>query len=126
MTKFYECLTCGKIIGMIKEGAPDTICCGEPMVELTGKDNGEGEIKHVPLVKEEDGKVYVQVGEVLHPMLDAHYIDWIYLLTDKGAQRKVLHPGNEPKAIFYIGENEVVLEVYAHCNIHGLWKAKLD
>jgi desulfoferrodoxin (superoxide reductase-like protein) len=24
--------------------------------------------KHVPLVHEEDGKVYVQVGSVLHPM----------------------------------------------------------
>jgi desulfoferrodoxin len=65
----------------------------------------------VPLVHEEEGKVYVKVGETLHPMDPDHYIDWIYLLTDKGAQRKILHPGQQPEVIFLISEDEVVLDV---------------
>jgi Desulfoferrodoxin len=32
----------------------------------------------------------------------------------------------EPKVVFQIAENEVVLEVLAYCNKHGLWAAKLD
>jgi superoxide reductase len=47
-------------------------------------------------------------------------------LTDQGAQRKILKPGMEPKVVFQIAENEVVLEVLAYCNKHGLWAAKLD
>ncbi len=125
MAKFYVCETCGKIVGLVKEGTPETICCGHPMVELGPKESGEGEAKHVPVVTEEGGLVKVKVGEVEHPMMDNHYIDWVYLLTDQGAQRKVLHPGSAPEATFHIGENEVVLAVYAHCNIHGLWKAKI-
>jgi len=85
----------------------------------------EGREKHVPLVHEEKGKVYVQVGSVPHPMTPEHYIDWIYVLTDQGIRIKPLHPNQEPKAVFPLNEGEVVLEVFAHCNLHGLWKADI-
>lgn len=127
MTKFYRCLTCGNIIEVVNAGGGPLVCCGKPMVEL--KPNTQENValeKHVPLVHEDHGKVYVQVGSVLHPMTPEHYIQWIYLLTDKGEQRKILKPGMEPKAVFDIEENEVVLEVLAYCNLHGLWAAKLD
>ncbi len=126
MAKFFTCPECGKIVGLVQEGAPETICCGKPMVELGPKASGEGEIKHVPVVKEEGTTVTVTVGEVAHPMDEKHYIDWVYMLTDQGAQRKVLHPGNAPVAVFHLSEKEVVLAVYAHCTLHGLWQAKLD
>ncbi len=125
MAKFYVCDHCHKIVGMVQEGAPETICCGEPMHELGPKASGEGEAKHVPVVKEEEGLVTVSVGEVPHPMMAEHLIDWVYLLTDKGAQRKTLKPGDIPVVQFHIAPNEVVLEVYAHCNLHGLWKANI-
>lgn len=125
MAKFLVCKECGKIVGLVQEGCPETLCCGAPMDVLGPKANGEGEAKHVPVVTEEEGLVTVKVGEVAHPMEEKHYIDWIYLLTDQGAQRKVLKPGQLPEATFRIADNEVVLAVYAHCNIHGLWQADL-
>lgn len=127
MAKFYRCKVCGNIVGLIKEGGGTLTCCGEPMEEIiSNTQEGVATEKHIPLVHEENGKVYVQVGSLLHPMVEDHYIEWIYLLTDQGAQRKILKPGMEPKVVFQIAENEVVLEVLAYCNKHGLWAAKLD
>lgn len=125
MAKFYICPHCGTTVGMIKEAAIP-VCCGETMKEMEAKSIAEeGNEKHVPLVHEEDGKVYVKVGSVLHPMDQDHYIDWVYLLTDKGAQRKILRPGEKPEVVFLIDDEEVVLSVMAHCNKHGLWKADI-
>ena len=64
----------------------------------------------------------VVVGEVSHPMLEEHFIEWITLNTNKGVYRKELNPGDEPKAEFCLTEGEAVEEVYAYCNLHGLWK----
>jgi superoxide reductase len=126
MAKFLKC-DCGTIVGVIAEGECLPSCCGKPMEELVSHTSiEEGKEKHVPLVHEEEGKVYVKIGSTLHPMEADHYIDWVYLLTDQGAQRKILHPGQAPEVIFLIGEDEVVLDVEAHCTKHGLWKADLD
>jgi len=126
MAKFLKC-DCGTIVAVISEGECLPECCGKTMEELLSHTAGEeGEEKHVPLVHEEEGKVYVKVSSTLHPMEPEHYIDWIYLLTDQGAQRKLLHPGQAPEVVFLIGEDEVVLDVEAHCTKHGLWKADLD
>lgn len=70
--------------------------------------------------------VKVVVGSVPHPMEDDHYIEWIYLLTDKGAQIKYLHPHDAPAAEFALSEDEVAIAVYAYCNKHGLWKADIE
>ncbi|OPZ34720.1 MAG: Desulfoferrodoxin [Tenericutes bacterium ADurb.BinA155] len=127
MAKFYRCKECGNIVGLVNEGGGTLTCCGSAMEELIpNTQEGVATEKHIPLVHEENGKVYVQVGAVLHPMVEDHYIEWVYLLTDQGAQRKILKPGMEPKVVFQIAENEVVLEVLAYCNKHGLWAAKLD
>ena len=70
-----------------------------------------------------DNIVNVKVGEVDHPMLEAHYIQWIALQTNLGNQRKVLQPGQEPKAQFALLPGEKVVAVYEYCNLHGLYKA---
>lgn len=124
MTTFYICETCGKIIETVKPGAPDTICCGSPMNELVpNTSEGAGE-KHLPVVKVEDGNIFVNVGEVDHPMQDVHYIDWIVLETDKGLYRRNLKPGDKPSAVFTLNDEKPVA-VYAYCNLHGLWKTEL-
>ncbi len=56
-------------------------------------------------------------------MQDVHFIEWISIETDKGYQVKSLNPGEEPKAKFLLLEGEKLLNVYAYCNLHGLWKA---
>ena len=55
-------------------------------------------------------------------MLDNHFIEWITLNTNQGIYRKQLIPGQEPIADFCLCDGEYVEEVYAYCNLHGLWK----
>ncbi len=57
-----------------------------------------------------------------HPMLEEHFIEWITLNTNQGIYRKQLNPGQEPVADFCLCDGEQVEEVYAYCNLHGLWK----
>lgn len=81
-----------------------------------------GSEKHMPVVKTEDNLLYVTVGAIIHPMTDEHHIDWIYLETFKGGQRKMCL--DQPKATFSIAEDTPVA-VYVYCNLHGLWKLEL-
>ena len=78
--------------------------------------------KHVPVYKAEGNIVSVKIGEVDHPMLEVHYIQWIALETNKGNQRKVLKPGDAPTAQFALLPGEEVVAVYEFCNLHGLYK----
>ncbi len=121
--KFYKCEGCGKIVGMVKNSKCPTKCCGEPMVEMVANTTDAATEKHVPVYKVEGNVVTVCVGDVAHPMLDAHYIEWVALQTKEGAQRKELKPGQEPKVRFALVDGDEVVEVYAYCNLHGLWKA---
>ena len=50
------------------------------------------------------------------------FIEWITLNTNQGVYRKQLNPGQEPVADFCLCDGEQVEEVYAYCNLHGLWK----
>ena len=121
--KFFYCKHCGKIISMVKDGSPETICCGEPMSELIpGVTDGAAE-KHIPVIRVSGTTVSVTVGSKLHPSENEHYIEWILLQKDKGIQQKRLYPGNIPEADFAIMIGEKVEAAYEYCNLHKLWKA---
>ena len=79
--------------------------------------------KHVPVIAVDGNVVTVSVGEVEHPMLDAHYIVFIALETDKGYAVRDLKPGDKPVATFAVEDGEKVIAAYEYCNLHGLWKA---
>lgn len=121
--KFYICEHCGNVIAMVKDKGVPVMCCGQKMTELVpGTSDGAHE-KHVPVYTVEGNLVTVTVGAVEHPMLEAHYIEWISLQTKFGNQRKVLHPGDAPRACFALCEGDEVEAAYAYCNLHSLWKA---
>ena len=123
--KFYRCSHCGNIVEKIIDSKVPVVCCGEPMKELVpNTSDGAGE-KHVPVVEIEGNKVVVKVGEVDHPMIPAHYIQWVYVVTTEKVMRKDLTSDNAPRAEFVLDENEKVVEVYEYCNLHGLWKTVL-
>lgn len=123
--KILKCEGCGKLAVLFRESACPTKCCGEPMTEVVpGSSDGAFE-KHVPAVTVEGNKVTVQVGSVTHPMMDAHYIEWIIVETDKGFQKKDLKPGEEPKAEFLMAEGETPVAAWESCNLHGIWKAEI-
>jgi superoxide reductase len=120
--KFYRCVHCGQIVAIVKETGAPLVCCGEKMEEIVPGTTDAAHEKHVPVYEVKDNKVFVTVGAVAHPMLDVHYIEWIAIKTTNGAQRKLLKPGDEPKACFSLCEGEEVKAVYAYCNLHSLWK----
>lgn len=122
--KFFRCKECGKIIALVDgpEHCP-TKCCGEKMEELVPNTQDGAHEKHIPVYEVKDNLVHVKVGEVAHPMMEAHYIQWILLVTNQGNQRKILKPGQAPEATFALLPGEEVLAVLEFCNLHGLYKA---
>ena len=124
-TKFYICPHCGNIVEMVNDAGVKPFCCGQKMEKLlpnTVEASGE---KHIPAVKAAADIVEVNVGSVDHPMVDVHWIEWVQLVTDKGSYRKWLNPGEAPRVLFHL-DGETPLEVYAYCNLHGLWKTELN
>lgn len=122
--KFYICRHCGNLVGMIHDAGVPVVCCGEKMQALvpnTVEASGE---KHIPAVTVDGKKLIVNVGSVDHPMAPEHYIEWVYVETDKGGLRKALKPGDAPNVTFCLGDDKAVA-VYAYCNLHGLWKVDL-
>ena len=119
----FKCKKCGTMVEEIKHGGCHPSCCGEPMEYLDpGTSDGAHE-KHVPVISVDGTKVVVCVGEVEHPMVDVHYIEWIAIETTMGVQKKALKPEMAPKAEFVLLDGEQVTAAYAYCNLHGLWKS---
>ena len=123
--KFYICEKCGNLVGVINSSGVPMMCCGQKMTKLEAGVVEASREKHIPDVKVEGGIVTATVGSVIHPMSEEHSIQWIYLETDKGGQRKCLKPGEAPIAKFAITDDEKPIAVYAYCNLHGLWKADI-
>ncbi len=121
--KFCKCEHCGQIIAVVKQTGVPVICCGEPMQEIVPGTADASAEKHVPVFEVNGDIVKVRVGAAEHPMLDAHYIEWIAIQTKQGNQRKALKPGDAPEACFKICDSDEVEAVYAYCNLHSLWKA---
>ena len=115
---FFHCESCGLIAATLNEKAIPGL---KELVPNTVEASGE---KHKPVVKVEGDKVTVSVGSVAHPMVEEHWIEWVWLQTNKGGQYKVIRPGEAPEAVFQL-ERETPVAAYAYCNLHGLWKTEI-
>lgn len=125
MKKFYQCEICKKLVQVESDGAGVLVCCGKPMQELNANSTEAAVEKHIPEVSVNGSVISAVVGSVIHPMTEAHYIDWLYLETEKGGQFHYLNPNEEPKAEFVLAEGDKAKAVYAYCNLHGLWVKEL-
>ena len=121
--EFFKCSHCGNIIGMVKNTGVPVKCCGQNMEKLEAGVSDAAQEKHVPVATVEGNTVHVKVGSAAHPMLDAHFIEWVAIETAQGAQRKALLPDTDPAVDFAMTEGDTLQTVYAYCNLHGLWKA---
>lgn len=133
MLTFYQCNTCGNRIEMIEDSGVTPTCCGDDMEELIPGTSDGAKEKHIPIFIESTvipspleeklctKVITVQVGETPHPMMKAHYIEWILVHTNRGVYRKSLDPSLPPEADFCLKKDETVLAIYAYCNLHGLW-----
>ena len=123
--KFYRCAHCGTIIAFVNSSGVPVMCCGEKMQEIVPGTVDAAVEKHVPVCKIENSLLTVTVGEVEHPMAEEHYIQWVFVQTKFGNQRRELSPGSAPTVTFALCEGDEVQAVYAYCNLHGLWAADL-
>ena len=123
--RFYICEHCGNLIGMINDAGVPMMCCGQKMSELKPGTVEASAEKHIPVVTIEENIVKVEIGSVAHPMIEEHSIQWVYLQTDRGGQRKCLEVGKEPVVTFALTDEKPVA-AYAYCNLHGLWKADIN
>ena len=115
----YKCPECGNLVEVLVPSDKE-LCSFQLLKENTTDAATE---KHVPVVEKIEGGYRVSVGEVEHPMTEAHYIQWIELLTNTNeVLRKYLTPTDKPVAEFKTDATEVVAREY--CNLHGLWRSK--
>lgn len=118
---FYKCKVCGNVVIKLVDKKVPLMCCGKIMEELNSLANDGATEKHIPVVKVDGQNVNVQVGEVFHPMTEEHYISHIIALTNKGFYVRQLSPQDQPIADFVLAKDEILIEVYSYCNLHGLW-----
>ncbi len=91
----------------------------EDYLELKANISDGAKEKHVPQYEIKEDKIEVRVGSTLHPMSEEHYIMWIALVHNNQINMIKLKPTDEPVVIFdYFKDSEI----YAYCNLHGLWK----
>ncbi|MCQ2218650.1 MAG: hypothetical protein MJZ33_09250 [Paludibacteraceae bacterium] len=124
--KFYRCPVCGNVIVKLFDSGVVPSCCGKQMEKLVprSREDSVGE-KHLPVAMAvHEKKLRVEVGTAPHPMTESHYIQWIYLETDKGGQIAYLHFNDRPAATFCCQGRPIA--VYAYCNVHGLWRTELN
>ena len=118
--EFYRNDKDGSVLVSVGTQVPEKlIYAGQELTHLVADTVDAAKEKHIPVVKRVGDTLEVTVGSVIHPMLEEHHIEWIALATDDKLEVKFLKPGEEPKAEFETGDAG---EVYAYCNLHGLWK----
>ena len=117
----YKCAICGNIVTILHASTGELVCCNQPMDLLTENTEDAATEKHVPVIEKTETGILVKVGEIDHPMEDAHYIEWIEVIADNRRHIKYLSPGDKPEALFDIKAEEIIVREY--CNLHGLWKA---
>ena len=119
--KFYKCSVCGNIAIKLVDKNTQLKCCEKFMEELKANNVDAATEKHIPYVTIENNVATAVVGEIKHPMLTEHYINFIVFHTTKGYFVKTLKPNDEPTAQYVLNDNEKLLAVYEYCNLHGLW-----
>ena len=112
------------IVEVLASNGCEITCDNKPMKELVPNSTNAAQEKHVPQVSVNGNIVKVDVGSVKHPMEDEHSITLVHIVTTQGTQRKYLKANTDPVVEFALCQDEQLVEVYAYCNLHGLWMVK--
>jgi len=121
-TRFYHCLTCGKVVGLIHNPGVPTICCGQSMAILEPNIVDAAQEKHLPIYEISGEEIIIKVGEVPHPMDEDHYIPWVAIMNETMTIRVALKPSEAPEVKIPYTKGTII---YAYCNKHGLWQTKI-
>lgn len=124
----YYCETCKNLVEVLNNNPTLKLqCCGKDMKKIESNTTDAATEKHMPVINIEDNSLFIQVGEVMHPMSEEHYISCIYVVDDLGNYEKItLTPSDNPEVSVDFNENAKKLNIYSYCNLHGLWKKEID
>ena len=119
----YKCSICGQIVEVVIAKQGTLACCNTKMELMEANTTEASTEKHIPVIEINGDEKLIRVGSVPHPMEEAHYIQFIEVISkDKTIiRRKYLSPNEEPimKAIANCSADIIVREL---CNLHGLWQ----
>ncbi len=118
--KIYRCPICGNLVMKLEDKSEALVCCGTPMELLKANESDGAKEKHLPVYEINANEIKVVVGEVTHPMDEAHSIEWILVEREDGFSFKHLKFHEEPVATFVNYKD--ARAIYAYCNLHGLYK----
>ena len=140
----FICKVCGHIEF---EQAPENCpVCFAPKTSFNQNNNvftesaeksKEGAAKHIPqvdvakkcgLVPEQTcTDILVRIGEVLHPMEEKHFIQFIDCYVDKKyVSRIMLTPDTWASVVFHLKNTGSKVTIVEQCNLHGHWIAEAD
>lgn len=121
-TTFFKCNVCGNVIAKVLDSGVVPFCCDEEMVELVPNTTEGKSEYHLPVIeKVDDRHVCVKVGKEPHPMLENHFIEFVFVETDRGGFIHYFKPGKPAEFVCSCSGCDIKA-VYAYCNVHGLWK----
>ena len=123
--KFYTCDKCNNLVKVIADKGSPVVCCGNTMRELIPNTTDASQEKHVPEIDFAKNILRVKVGNVSHPMVEEHSIEWVYIESTQGDQFKPLKINKDPEVDFALVNGDKPTKVYAYCNLHGLWETEI-
>jgi superoxide reductase len=140
----FVCSVCGHVeFGVAPAACP---VCRAPKDKFISNDtlftdaqeaeSSEAPEKHIPvisivaistLIKEKPTKdIAVRIGKHLHPMEEAHHIQWIdCYVDDRYISRLLLTSGINPAVNYYPKISGSKIRIVEHCNLHGHWQAEM-
>ena len=113
-SKLYVCPVCGNVLTATGEAVVS--CCGIALPPLEAEP-AEGE--HAISVDPVEDELYVSLA---HPMTKEHYISFLAAVSPDRVQLVKLYPEGDAAARF---RRAGVRNVYAYCNHHGLFRARV-
>ncbi len=132
LTEFWKCDDCAVVLEEVSLCRKDPgvgcvpHCCGKPMRKLKANTVDASHEKHLPVAECTADGTLVKVGSAAHPMMEAHYIEWIEVCCPECSRvcRQYLKPDDKPGALF-CKDLKAGAVMRAYCNLHGLWSAEI-
>ncbi|MFQ9900593.1 MAG: desulfoferrodoxin family protein [Ruthenibacterium sp.] len=120
---FYRCAHCGNIITKLTDAKVPVVLRRAHTGLKAGSVDAAVE-KHVPAVQVQASTVNVTVGKWSTPCWLNTGLNGLCWRQTAGFHTAALAPGRR-RATFVLAPAETGKTVYAYCNLHGLWEAKL-
>jgi superoxide reductase len=120
--ELYKCSVCGQIVEVVIAKQGILTCCNTKMELMNANTKEASAEKHIPVIEIKGEEKIVRVGAAPHPMEEAHYIQFIEVISKdkKNIKRKYLFP-NEEAVMNLKCECSDDITIRELCNLHALW-----